>query len=145
MRRAVGIALSTAAVLAIAGSVRAQTIVDMKGTWSTTGQAVVQNGGAHHPTNEPGKTVGEYRLREVKFSYRIEGQDGARFWGSLTSPYRTERLMGSIAADGKRVYMVDQDGFIDGVVIDPDTLDVCYREIKPDSAVVSCNIVRRDK
>jgi hypothetical protein len=101
--------------------------------------------GAHHPANEPGKAVGEYRLREVKFSYRIEGQDGTRFWGSLTSPYRTERLMGSIAADGKRIYMVDQDGFIDGVFIDPDTIDVCYREIKPDSAVVSCNIVRRDK
>ena len=145
MRMAAGIALSTAAALAIAGSVRAQTIVDMKGTWSTTGQAVVQNGGAHHPTNEPGEIVGEYRLREVEFTYRIDGQDGARFWGSLTSRYRTERLMGSIAADGKRVYMVDQDGFIDGVFIDPDTLDVCYREIKPASAVVSCNIVRRNK
>jgi|HubBroStandDraft_3_1064219.scaffolds.fasta_scaffold1030889_1 hypothetical protein len=131
--------------MSIAGDAGAQTIIDMKGTWSTTGQAVVQNGGAHHPANEPGKAVGEYRLREVKFSYRIEGQDGTRFWGSLTSPYRTERLMGSIAADGKRIYMVDQDGFIDGVFIDPDTIDVCYREIKTDSAVVSCNVVRRDK
>ena len=75
--------LGVAAAMSIAGDAGAQTIIDMKGTWSTTGQAVVQNGGAHHPANEPGKAVGEYRLREVKFSYRIEGQDGTRFWASV--------------------------------------------------------------
>jgi hypothetical protein len=129
----------------LAGGASAQTVVNMKGEWSTTGQAVVQNGGAHHPASDPGKQVGEYRLREVKFTYKIDGQDGERFWGSLTSPYRTERLMGAIAADGKHVYMVDQDGIIDGVFADNDTIDVCYREIKPASAVVSCNVVKRVK
>lgn len=145
MRSATRITFFAAAVLTMADSAFSQSVVDMKGEWSTTGQAVVQNAGAHHPTNEPGKTVGEYRLREVKFTYKIEGQDGARFWGSLTSPYRTERLMGSIAGDGKHVYMVDQDGIIDGVLVDADTIDVCYREIKPASAVVSCNVVKRVK
>ena len=143
MRSATRIMMFTAVAGTLAGGASAQSIVDMKGEWSTTGQAVVHNGGAHHPTSEPGKAVGEYRLREVKFTYNIEGQDGARFWGSLTSPYRTERLMGSIAGDGKRVYMVDQDGIIDGVLVDADTIDVCYREIKSASAIVSCNVVRR--
>jgi hypothetical protein len=145
MRSATRLAFFAVVAVTVADSAFAQAIVDMKGEWSTTGQAVVQNSGAHHPASEPGKAVGEYRLREVKFTYKIEGQDGARFWGSLTSPYRTERLMGSIAGDGKRVYMVDQDGIIDGVLVDADTLDVCYREIKPSSAVVSCNVVKRVK
>ena len=145
MRSANRILCFAAVATTIGGSAFAQAFVDMKGEWSTTGQAIVHNGGAHHPTNDPGKTVGDYRLREVTFTYKIDGQEGPRFWGSLTSPYRTERLMGSIAADGKHVYMVDQDGIIDGVFADNDTIDVCYREIKPASAVVSCNVVRRVK
>jgi NAD(P)-dependent dehydrogenase (short-subunit alcohol dehydrogenase family) len=36
-------------------ALNAQAIVDMKGTWSTTGQAVVQNGRAHHPASGPGQ------------------------------------------------------------------------------------------
>ncbi len=136
---------SVALVMAGASSAGAQTVVDMKGGWSGTGSAVVDGPAPHHPATETGKAAGNFRLREVKFTYKIEGQDGSRFWGTITSPFQVERLMGVIAADGKRIYMVAKDGFIDGVFVDADTIDTCYRDIKPASAVVACNLVKRSK
>ena len=119
--------------------------LDMKGGWSGTGKAIVEGMAAHHPAGEPAKTAGPDRLREVTFTYKIDGQDGGRFWGTMSSPYRVEPVIGVIAADGKRVYIVTQDGFVDGVVVDNDTIDTCYRQRLPGSAVAACNVIKRKK
>jgi hypothetical protein len=119
--------------------------LDMKGGWSGTGKAIVEGMAAHHPAGEAAKSVGNARLREVTFTYKIDGQDSGRFWGTMTSPYRVEQVIGVIAADGKRVYIVAQDGFVDGVVVDNDTIDTCYRQRQPGSAVAACNLIKRKK
>jgi hypothetical protein len=41
--------------------------------------------------------------------------------------------------------MVDDDGYIDGIVVDADRIDVCYREVYPDRAVVACESLVRKK
>jgi hypothetical protein len=119
--------------------------LDMKGGWSGTGKAIVEGMAAHHPAGDPAKSVGSARLREVTFTYKIDGQDGGRFWGTMSSPYRVEPVIGVIAADGKRIYIVAQDGFVDGVVVDNDTIDTCYRQRQPGSAVAACNLIKRKK
>ena len=90
--------------------------------------------------------AGTYRLREETFTVRIEGQEGRRVWGNISSSQRVgERLIGSIAADNKAVYFVSGEGYIDGVVVDANTMDICYRHVLPGSAVVACNQWVRQK
>ena len=97
----------------------------MKGGWSGTGKAIVQGLAAHHPPAEASKPAAGARLREVTFTYKIDSQDGPRFWGTMSSPYRTEPVI--------------------GVVADNDTIDTCFRQRLPDSAVAACNLIKRSK
>ena len=135
------------AVLALSGaaSAHAQAAFDMKGGWSGTGESIVRGSAAHHPAGDAAKPAGNARLREVTFTYKIDGQDGGRFWGTVASRYATESVIGVIAADRKRVYIVTEFGFVDGVITDNDTIDICYRELKPSDAVVACNVIKRTK
>jgi hypothetical protein len=121
-------------------------VPNLKGTWVGKGEAIVDGPAGHHPPGAAGKTAGTYRLREETFTVRIEGQDGKRVWGSFSSPQRAaERLIGSVAADNKTVYFVTGEGYIDGVVTDANTMDICYRHVLPGSAVVACNQWVRQK
>lgn len=124
----------------------ATAIPDLKGTWVGKGEAIVDGPAGHHPPGVAAKTAGTYRLREETFTMRIEGQDGKRVWGTVASAQRAgERLIGSIAADNKTVYFVGGEGYIDGVVVNANTMDVCYRHVLPGSAVVACNQWVRQK
>lgn len=121
-------------------------VPDLKGTWVGKGEAIVDGAAGHHPPGAAGKVAGTYRLREETFTVRIEGQDGKRVWGSFSSPQRAaERLIGSVAADNKTVYFVTGEGYIDGVVTNANTMDICYRHVLPGSAVVACNQWVRQK
>ncbi len=139
----VAIGLTTA--LVGAGGAAAQSYIDLKGTWVGTGQSIVDGPAPHHPADAPAVSVGTHRLREVTFTTRIEGQDGRRFWGTLSSEHKQERIIGSFSVNGKHVYMVNEVGYIDGDVVDADTLEICYRHVNASSAVVACNVWKRRK
>jgi hypothetical protein len=135
--------LGSVAILA-AGRADAQSVPDLKGTWSGNPQAIVDGPANHHPPGADGtKPAAKYRLSEPTFTLTIEGQDGRRFWGTTASPMKTERIIGSLSVDGKSIHIVDEDGFLDGTVVDANTLDLCYRHITPASAVVACDRARR--
>lgn len=139
--------LASIATVLVVGSVQAQsTVVDIKGTWIGNAQNIVEGSAHHHQRGAAGtKEVGKFLLSDQTFTFRFEGQDGRRFWGTISSATKTERLIGSFSTDGKRVYMVDEDGMIDGVVIDANKIDICYRHVRPDSAVVGCELMERKK
>ena len=44
-----------------------------------------------------------------------------------------------------RIFIVDDDGFYDGVVVDADTIDLCYRQITARNASLSCAMRLRQK
>jgi len=138
---------ATVAVMTVAGDAGAQNIIDMKGTWTGTAEAIVDGSAHHHPA--PGasgaKPAGKFRLSEQSFTLVVEGQAGRRFWGTTASATKTERLLGSLAIDGKSIYMIDDDGMMDGTVLDADTLEICYRHVNPGSAVVGCTKFSRKK
>lgn len=140
-------AFAAVAILGLSGAsaVCAQTVIDMKGGWSGTGKAIIDGLAAHHPAGSPAKSAGKARLDEMTYTYKIDGQDSSRFWGTMSSPFRVESVIGVIAADGKRIYIVTQDGFVDGVVVDNDTIDTCFRQRLPGSAVAACNVIKRTK
>src|SRR5258708_1277378 len=76
--RLLGIAI--VATFAI-GEAAAQSIIDLKGTWVGTFQAILDGPAAHHPViDAPGsKPAGRFQLSEQPFTFKIEGQDGRRF------------------------------------------------------------------
>ena len=146
MKRFAYIMATGAVMLAVgaAGSASAQNSIDLKGIWVGNGQNIVDGPANHHPPTGAGvKPAAKYRLSDQTFTMTIEGQDGRRFWGTMASPNKTERLIGSLSVDGKFVYMVDDDGYIDGTVVNATTLDICYRHVRPDSAVVGCELMQR--
>ncbi|MBS0542107.1 MAG: hypothetical protein JSR47_25320 [Proteobacteria bacterium] len=136
-------ALAAGLSLAVTAGAQAQT-VDMKGTWTGDAQNIVSGPANHHPSTGPGvRPADAHRLSDQKFTMKIDGQDGRRFWGTIGTASKTERVIGSFSTDNKRVYMVDDDGYIDGVVVDATTLDVCYRHVRPDSGVVGCELLKK--
>jgi hypothetical protein len=141
------IGLGAAMVSVGAGMAAAQTppILDMKGTWKGTGEAIVDGASPHHLPNAAAKPAGNYRLHSQSYTFKIEGQDGRRFWGMTTSDSATDRLIGSLSGNGKWVFMAANRGIIDGEVIDNDTIEICYREASPSLAVVGCNQMKRQK
>ena len=137
------IALALAAGL-VAGTVAmpasAQRVFDMRGTWTGMAEAIVDGPANHHPP--PGaagiRPAGRFRLSQQQFTIEVLGQEGRRFWGTTASSTRRERIIGSLAADNRTLHMVDDDGMLDGAVVDNDTLEICYRHANKDSAVVAC-------
>ena len=150
-------------VLLMAGTAAAQTSVttpppapaaasapatpfNMMGTWTGNNESIVDGPATHHPPGVTAKSAGKYRLRQQNFTYKFEGQDRKRFWGTMGSENQVNiRMIGSLSIDGKWIYMVSKEGYLDGQVIDADTIEMCYRHAKPESAVIGCNLMKRQK
>lgn len=139
--------VATVAAMTVAGGAGAQNITDLKGTWTGTAEAVVDGPAQHHPAPGAAGTnpAGKFRLSEQPFTVVVEGQSGRRFWGTTSSATKTERILGSLSVDGKTLHMVDDDGFLDGIVVNADRLEVCYRHVNASSAVVACTLLSRKK
>ncbi len=138
--------LALGAILAGAGASAQTAAFDMKGTWKGTGEAIVDGHGTHHPAGSTAKPAGPYRLRELHFTYKIDGQEGKRFWGTVSSEHEAnQRMIGSLSADGKWIYIAGKDGILDGTVVDSDTIQMCYRQVSVAVAIVACNEMKRQK
>jgi hypothetical protein len=144
------IRLTAAAMIVVtAAGAAAQTTpapFDMKGTWKGNNEALVDGPATHHPPGVDSKAAGPYRLRQQTITYKFDGQDGKRFWGTMSSEQQVNiRMLGTLSADNKWIYMVSKEGYLDGQIIDPDTIEMCYRHVNETSAVVGCNIMKRVK
>ena len=77
----------------------AQSAPDLKGTWSGKWRTVILGSNPHHPPSGPADAP---RVREITFTFEIEGQDGRLIWGkSWSSPERKEPFVASITGDGR--------------------------------------------
>lgn len=141
--------LASGVALLIAGSAAAQTAgppANLVGTWKGHNEALVDGPATHHPPDAKGQPAGRYRLRQQQITYKIEGQDGRRFWGTMSSEHQANtRLLGTLSHDGKTIYLVSKEGYLDGQIIDGDTIETCYRHAVPESAVIGCNLMKREK
>lgn len=131
----------------LAGGAAAQGVPDLRGTWNPRDSAHIVEGDSRHApsgsTVVPGQDI--YRRNTSPFVFRIEGQDGRTFWGTLSSAQVRERLIGALSVDGRRFVMADDDGHFDGVVVDGDTLDYCYYHIQPGHSAVACGLLVRQR
>jgi hypothetical protein len=147
MMRFAWIAMAAALFAGAAAAQTAQPAFDMKGTWTGTNMGLVDGGPAtHHPSGVQMAPAGPYRLHTQKFTYKFDGQDGRHFWGTMSSESRANiRMLGALSVNGKSIYMVSKEGYLDGEIIDADTIEMCYRHALPESAVIGCNVMKRQK
>lgn len=147
MNRFLSLSMISLAVLCTgAGIASAQSMPDLKGTWSGTGKNIVAGLAPHHPTSTPSKPAGPNRLDEVKFTAKVEGQEDGRFWGTQGSATKVEPFIGVLSADGKRLRIVTQGGgLIEGVVTSPDSIEIFYTEHEAGISVAATNVWMRQK
>lgn len=136
-----------AAILATAGLATAQTVPDLKGTWSGQFRTVIYGNNPHHKGSQTIKDPP--RVREIVFNFEIEAQDGRLLWGrSWSDPSRKEPFAASVMADGKTIIGADTDGSLTGSISSPDRLELCYAHsaLGPTGSIVaSCGSIARSK
>ena len=114
---------------------------DLKGNWVGTSDSIVRGTAPHHAA-APGP---QPLVDHVQFTLAITGQDGRRFWGTVSGGTSTEPVIGVIALDGKTIVARDNDGLIEGTIVDADTIDSVYSHNNGTSAVVASNRWKRQK
>jgi len=125
----------------------AQETLDLKGTWIPSDGAHIVEGPSLHAESGTEDVPGHETAQQhtSKFVFKIEGQDGRRFWGEHASAEVMEPLVGVISVDGKRFVMVDKDGTFNGTIEDADTLDYCYAHVEPTHMAAACGLLKRQK
>lgn len=125
----------------------AESLPELKGTWSGSFKTAILGNNPHHPGNET--AADPPRIRQIEFTFDIEGQDGRLVWGkSWSKPERKEPFVGTITADGKAFLAADSDGSIEAGIGNPDLMDLCYTQtgLGPSQAIVaSCGQLKRSK
>ena len=135
---------AAAAVLATATVALAQSTPDLKGTWSGKWRTVILGSNPHHPPSGPADVP---RVREITFTFEIEGQDGRLIWGkSWSSPERKEPFVASITGDGRTIIGADSDGSLTMRIGGRGRMDACYvhpANSPSQSMVASCGALQR--
>lgn len=141
------LAIALAALVSGVSIAGAQSLPELKGTWAGTSKTIVSGLAPHHPATVAAKPAGPNRLTEVKFTVKVDGQEGNRIWGTIISPSTADPFVGVISADGKRLHMVLQrgGGFLDGTVLSPDSIEIVYLEHSGGIALAATNIWTRQK
>ncbi|MGE3292572.1 MAG: hypothetical protein AB7I59_11800 [Geminicoccaceae bacterium] len=133
--------------VAAVSAATAQSLPDLKGTWSGPFKTAIFGHNPHHPGTG---TIGDApRIREIDFSLDIQGQDGPLLWGhSWSNPETKEPFAMSVTADGKTIIGADGDGSLSASITTPDQLDLCYTHtaLSPSQSIVaSCGVLKRTK
>lgn len=138
--------IASAVLAAACGAAFAQPAVpDLKGTWVGQFRTVIFGHNSHHPGEET--VASPPRIREITFTFDIEGQDGSLVWGhSWSDPATKEPFAGSVTPDGKTVIAADTDGSMTMTLTGDTRMDLCYSHtgLGPSgSIVVSCGSLAR--
>ena len=137
-------------LVAIASSTAfaADPVLDVKGKWVGKTYTIVAGSGGHWPTN--GGTFDKPGLFEKDLVIEVTGQEGRRFWGVQTlsgnGENTQEPMIGELTgANNRTVVIVDTDGYLNGQLVDDDTLSFCYTQAggKSQQSVVSCTEIKR--
>ena len=144
--RALAVGAAVAAGAAAGASAQTPSILDLKGTWTGSAEMIVEGTTPHNPGHAESQPAGKYRLRSELLTFKFEGQEGRRVWGTTASKHAADqRIIGSISPDGKWVYLVGRASFTDLEVANADTLRGCARQVSASAALVSCFDLKRQK
>jgi hypothetical protein len=126
----------------------ADQIPNIRGKWVGKTHSIVAGVAPHWPSNRG--TFEKPGLFEKDLVIEVTAQEGRRFWGMQTftgsGENTQEPMIGELTGkDNKTVIIVDRDGYLDGQLIDDNTLSFCYKQAggQIGSSVVSCSEIKR--
>jgi hypothetical protein len=116
-------------------------IPNLIGTWTTqTEGAALLKGSAHGA-----KTHHRSDFSTLKAEAVVTKQQGRVLHGTFKSSRATEKFVAVIAMDNKSFYLADEDGFMEGQIIDRDKINMIYRHSSPTDTVVAVGTWTRKK
>jgi hypothetical protein len=116
-------------------------IPNLVGVWSTSSE-----GGVLVHGQGVGKTT-HWEMKQTSLSgeLTVKEQNGRVLSGEFASPRGTEPFIAVIGHDGRRVYFADMDGYLDAVIVDPDTIEMIYRHVTATDTVAAVGVWKRKK
>ncbi len=124
-----------AVLILISIPVGAGDMPDLVGNWTSEGLVVLSGPDKHHPYEACKKVT----YMDTAFTLMIVEQNGQGFYGRFhkkNDPSIVEQIIGVINFDNETLYMVDQDGHIDGRLISPTKMELVYRESDPEGMII---------
>ena len=117
----------------------AQAYPDMVGTWKATNEAVVIGNPKHYKTSPDTATP---RFVGADLTVTIRQQEGRRLAGTVATADYSEAFLGVLWRDGKSLRGVDENGFIEARISDPNTMEWCYTHTGA-TMVAGCMVLTR--
>lgn len=115
---------------------------DLTGVWHGLPQAVQVGPTPYRPSEQPGVRFAD---EAIPFVFEITDQHDNRFAGTMTAHGHGETIIGAMRANKADGLIQSENGVHDFTLIDPDTIDLCYQHNIPNSRVVACYVIRRER
>ena len=116
-------------------------IPNLLGTWTIQSEGGVILKGAVHGA----KTHHRGEFSTLKAEWIVTKQQGRVLHGIFKSPRATEKFVAVIAEDNKSLYQADEDGFLEGQIINNDKINIIYRHATAADTVVAVGTMTRKK
>lgn len=129
-------------ILLVATPVAANEVTDITGTWVMVETSAVRQGALGHA--EATDAPSFERLGGTWTTTIVEQNDRA-FVGTRASENHSESLIGTIGYDGRSIYMVDEDTYLFGRLLDDGRLEICALETGSGSRVAACSLNERQQ
>ena len=128
-------------LLASSSAVFAGTSVpSLVGTWDVKAEgAYMSHGGASGKYTHWSK--GQTKLTAV---VEVLSQDGRVIRGIFKGPKKNEPFIAVIGYDGN-LYLADEDGGLDGRIVNKNRIEAIYRHVTPQDTVISASVWTRRK
>ncbi len=116
-------------------------VPNMVGTWivKAEGGVLVKGSAAGAKTHY----TGEFSTFTAEVV--VTKQQGRVFHGTLKSPKTTESLIGVIGFDNKSFYCADEDGIMDGRILNKDKMESVYRHVTASDTAIGVATWTRKK
>jgi opacity protein-like surface antigen len=119
----------------------AETVPDLKGTWTGTFTGGVRQGGGQlAPTDETGRFV---HPGDRDYTLTVKEQDGRGFKGTWGSTLGTETLQGVIRLDNKTILMVDTDSLLEATLLSPTEMEFCNHTVTATDHFSFCFLLKK--
>jgi hypothetical protein len=139
-----GIVAAGMALSCFTGAAMAQDLPDLKGAWVETGEhsGNVRRGNRWEHGMPP--TNGEVVFGgPLTWTLTVERQEGVVFSGTWASQNHTDPMVGAVSADGKTLYLADDNGPMHGELRGPDSMEICRSLAEPDRMLAACWLFAR--
>lgn len=124
--------------------VGAEEVPNLVGNWTGVGSAAIYEIRDILPGDPTNLTYVEEPVS--KFTMNITEQNGRKFVGTKfpnIHPEESEAILGAIGFDNETLYMVDENGILDGRLISINEMEIVYRQEGPSGMILAVNKLTR--